>query len=506
MDISGPAHEWRDLADGLTHATDLHAAFDMVAAETARVLRTRVCIVQPVDRDWKVVGQARGGLDLSTADLPSALATVPPEAIVSELDLRGVGRGTWTSIPIGVPRSSPAAVLLAGARNALGPSLASLAAWLPLALASIAEREGRRGAERIVFDAYTMARRVSRLGSVENVARHIVAHVAHSIAADRIALAVHRPEEDRLAIVGTHGYSTTEVQHVRIEPGAWVMGHVFASGRPVLIPDVRQLRGLSVARRPYRTFSFAAVPIMAGDVTIGVLSATDKIDGSAFGRGDKVALRMFSGVAALALLAARNESEVRRLARAANVDSLTGLFNRTYLDARLHEELERARRSGGSVALLMADIDDFKVINDSYGHPTGDSVLQAVGTVLRSAIRVFDVCARYGGDEFAILMPNSDDTSTVASAERIRQRVAEWYTQDGDAGSVQKVTVSIGVATIQPGDTPADLIRRADECLYRAKADGKNAVRATSGPPNAGATPLIEHTTSDLAWPSTCDE
>jgi diguanylate cyclase (GGDEF)-like protein len=308
-----------------------------------------------------------------------------------------------------------------------------------------------------------------------------VAQVARSIGVDRVALALYRPEEDCLTVAATHGYPMSRVKDVRIEPGAWVMGHVYASGRPVLVPDVRRMQGLALERREYRTWSFAAVPMFAGTETVGVLAATDKRDGSAFTRQDALALRTFSVSAALALVAARNDSEVHRLAYAATVDSLTGLFNRPYVDARLHQEVERAKRAGTSLTFLIADVDDFKKINDTHGHQIGDAVLKTVGSVLRSAVRVFDVCSRYGGDEFAIVMPSSDQSSAAACAERMRQRVADAYLRDEAVFRLPHLTVSIGASIIQRGDTPADLIRRADQCLYQAKADGKNRVCMNSG-------------------------
>jgi diguanylate cyclase (GGDEF)-like protein len=358
----------------------------------------------------------------------------------------------------------------------LMPSAAALA----FALASVRERQSRRHAEQLLVDGYTMARRLSRLGGVETVCQRVVDQVGRSIGADRVALALYRPDEDRLAVAATHGYPVSMVSDVRIEPGSWVIGHVFSSGRSVLVPDIRQTLALSSQRPHYRTFSFAAVPVFAGTETVGVLSATDKTDGSAFTRQDIVTLRTISVSAALALIAARSATEVHRLAYAATVDAHTGLFNRPYFDERLHQEVERAKRASSSLALLMADVDDFKRINDSYGHPVGDTVLNAVGGLLRSAVRVFDVCARYGGDEFAILMPTSDHASALACAERIRQRVAEYEIRDGH--QPLRLTMSIGVAVIEPEDTPSDITRRADQYLYQAKSEGKNLVRMGPGP------------------------
>src|SRR5205823_3063571 len=126
-------------------------------------------------------------------------------------------------------------------------------------------------------------------------------------------------------------------------------------------------------------------------------------------------------------------------------------------------------------------VDDFKRINDSYGHPVGDAVLQALGAIVRSSVRVFDVCARYGGDELAILMPSGDDASAGACAERIRQRVADDRLRDETLHRIPRLTLSFGVAAIEAGDTISDLIRRADRSLYRAKADGKDCVRMNAG-------------------------
>jgi diguanylate cyclase (GGDEF)-like protein len=361
---------------------------------------------------------------------------------------------------------------------------------LSLALRSVRERQRRRKSDRLLVAGYALARRLSRLGGVDAVGQRVVEQIAQSLGADRVALALYKPEEDRLAIAATTGNSMSDVKDVRIEPGSWVIGHVYLSGRPVLVPDIRQVRAMAAVRRQYRTFSFAAVPMIGGGETLGVLSATDKRDNSPFDRSDAAALRSLGASATLALMAARSDSESNRLAHAATVDSLTGLFNRPYLDSRLLQEMERARRASSRVAILMADIDDFKGVNDTYGHQTGDAVLQTVGVVLRSAVRVFDVCARYGGDEFAIVMPSSDHASAAACAERIRRRIAEPPPRP-DAQRLPRLTVSIGVAVTEPGDSPSDLLHRADRCLYQAKAEGKNRVRVTAAPATIRPMPIV---------------
>jgi diguanylate cyclase (GGDEF)-like protein len=478
------------VADSVARGADLPASFDALITGLARVLDTRASLFQKVSRGWTLVTQVRGGLQLSVADLHMALQSISPDESTAIVDLRGIGEGLWTSMPLNDSGGPSIVVLLAGDWTAHRTVLDSFAVVLSFALRSVREREIRRRVERLSFDAYAMGRRLSRLGDLDVVGERIVSQVSRSLKADRVAMALYRPEEDRLVVAATHGYSPAVVKDVRIEPGSWVAGHVFASGRPVLVPDTRQLTGMSAGSREYRTFSFAAVPMFAGTETVGVLMATDKRDGSAFDAHDAAALRTFSVSASLALVAARSDTEVHRLSFAATLDSLTGLFNRPYLDARLHQEVERARRGSSSLTVLLADIDDFKTINDTYGHQTGDAVLRMVGNVLRSTVRVFDVCARYGGDEFAILMPTSDRSTAAACAERIRQHVSEAHEGVEEHPHLPLLTMSIGVAVIEPGDAPADIIRRADQCLYRAKGEGKNRVCVNLEGPNSRQKPV----------------
>jgi diguanylate cyclase (GGDEF)-like protein len=484
-------HDLSAIAHAVARATDRQTAFESLIRELSRALDTRACILQRVDRGWMLVAQTRGGLAVTIADLQLAIAGMSPAEPTALVNVHSIGDGVWTSMLV-EDSDGPLAILLAGdwtllERVALNP----LAVLLSFAFRSVHERETRQATERWLIDGFAMARRLSRLGGLELVAQRVVEQISRSLNADRVALALYRADEDRLSVVAAHGYSAALVKDVRIERGSWVMGHVYARRRPVVVTDVRQIHGMALERRQYRTFSFAAVPIVAGAETVGVLTATDKRDGSPFDSRDVIALRMFGASAALALMAARNDTELHRLAYAATIDSLTELFNRPYFDARLHQEIERAKRQSTSVTLLMADIDDFKTINDTHGHQIGDVVLQAVAGVLRSSVRIFDVCSRYGGDEFAILMLSSDQASAAACAERIRQRVSETEVREDGGPTLPRTTLSIGVAVMGPGDGPTDLIRRADQSMYQAKASGKNLIRINGELPDAHHPPLL---------------
>ena len=494
-----------EIADALVRAADLTAAYDTLTTEVTRAFNERACLFERIESGWWLRAQTRGGLRVSIADIDTALSrldalltcrsvgsstTVRPDHHASVLDLGAVGEGLWTALPLTTSNGSRTVLLLAGDWTTFVLPH-SLAVVLSLALQSVGERDARQRAERRLMDEYALARRLARLGTEDAVCQRVVQRVSQTLGADRVTLAVYQAAEDCLVIAAAHGPAASVVKDakdVRVEPGSWVAGHVYASGRPVVVRDVRQLPGKAASERPYRTSSFAVVPVVAGAEVVGVLSATDKRDGSPFDRRDVLALRTVAAATALALTAARSKTEVHRLTYAATVDAVTGLFNRPYLDVRLHQEIERARRSASSLTVLMADIDDFKGINDTYGHQTGDAVLRMVGSILRSAVRVFDICARHGGDEFAILMPSSDQSSATACAERIRRRIAEHAGGDHGSASLPSLTMSIGVAVVAAGDAPADVLHRADQYLYEAKTAGKNCVCA--GPMHAVLRPV----------------
>ena len=158
-------------------------------------------------------------------------------------------------------------------------------------------------------------------------------------------------------------------------------------------------------------------------------------------------------------------------------DTLTGLANTRHFMAALEQEVDRVSRSGEIALLLLIDVDRFKPINDTYGHPVGDQALRAVAGVLAKSVRPMDTAARYGGDEFAVILPNCRPAAGRAIAERICEQVAQTPVALADGNSL-KLTASIGGAQISPWRkaSPKDLLEKADRELYRAKAQGRNQV------------------------------
>ncbi|MEE2952078.1 MAG: PleD family two-component system response regulator [Pseudomonadota bacterium] len=172
---------------------------------------------------------------------------------------------------------------------------------------------------------------------------------------------------------------------------------------------------------------------------------------------------------------------VERTLELAVIDGLTGLHNRRFLDAHLDRAVKQASRRNGSFAVLLADLDHFKSINDRFGHDVGDAVLREFSRRLETSIRASDLACRVGGEEFAVLMPNADIRMAIAGAERVRETISTCPVVLPDGQSLD-VTLSAGVAVFpDDGESPLTLMRRADEALYRAKHAGRNRVEPNMG-------------------------
>ena len=158
------------------------------------------------------------------------------------------------------------------------------------------------------------------------------------------------------------------------------------------------------------------------------------------------------------------------------IDALTGLYNRRYMESHVGTLVEQASSRGKPLTVLMLDIDYFKSINDTYGHDAGDDVLREFALRIRKSIRGIDLACRCGGEEFVVVMPETDLAVATMVAERLRRRIAgePFAIQQGTHGI--EITISIGIAGLGSDDGAAGVLKRADQALYRAKRDGRNRV------------------------------
>lgn len=226
--------------------------------------------------------------------------------------------------------------------------------------------------------------------------------------------------------------------------------------------------------------SIMVIPIRYLEEALGAVYLRTSRKGQRFSEKEIKVCQIISGMAAVALKNAHLFNSIKEdkvlLEKMAVTDDLTRLYNHRYFVKRLNEEFKRAKRYGTPLSCLMIDIDDFKKINDTYGHQSGDIVLQEVAKVIRNSVRETDVLARYGGEEFAVILPHTDREDAFHLANRIRVAVNSF--RSGTLGGGELITVSIGVSTY-PGsgvEDMDDLVRRADDGLYQAKGRGKDIV------------------------------
>ncbi|MBN2098799.1 MAG: diguanylate cyclase [Dehalococcoidia bacterium] len=273
-----------------------------------------------------------------------------------------------------------------------------------------------------------------------------------------------RKPHDRLPLAGTGTELAMKQQRAVYEPDL-AKGHAFVTGERHLKQGLR---------------SIIYLPLIYAGKSLGSLTLGSRYP-QAYKDGqvkllEHLAMQITPPIANSQLYAQAREK--------ARLDELTGLFNRRHFDERIREEINRQVRYGGAFSLIMLDLDSFKAYNDVYGHPAGDTLLQEIGSLIKKAIRTSDQAFRYGGDEFAALLPQTDTDSAYHVAERIRQEVAA-HAQAKSTG----VTCSVGISSCpSDGEIPADLISAADSALYHSKYAGGNRVHISSSIMPAAAT------------------
>ena len=374
----------------------------------------------------------------------------------------------WTAVSLGTFGDRDWALLLPGQSGAWAerPGFEQLVENVGWSLGQVANKELADYANQFQRRLHAFNRRLTRECDPDKLNSLVLKTLASQVRAETSALALFVGAEDALAIVATTGYPLSVVEHLRIRPGDGLIGSAYKSGKAI-VADC----GSGPKRLRYRTDSYMVLPIIAGQERLGVIALTDRADGRRFDARDFASARVMVSTAASAFSRQGLHARLATLTELATVDPVSGLFNRRYLETRLEAEVERARRQGQDLALLLIDIDDFKRVNDTRGHLEGDRILRDVADLLRDGVRIFDVCARYGGEEFVIVMPAASALVAQQVAERIRLRVERNFSNDSPA-----VTVSVGVGMLDSATTADELIDVADRAMIAAKKAGKNLV------------------------------
>ncbi|OGW61957.1 MAG: hypothetical protein A2V83_05550 [Nitrospirae bacterium RBG_16_64_22] len=308
---------------------------------------------------------------------------------------------------------------------------------------------------------------------IEALLQKLVWHASILVRADLAALVVLHPETGEIQYFKSS--VPPEAFPVKTLPtGRGLLGVILKEGISLHVEDAAKdprFGGLPPGHPPIR--NLLGVPLILRNKLVGELIVANKEDGGSFTPADESLLTALAFQSASSLENARLHS---RAVEMATTDGLTGLANRRAFEARLEEEVDRSERYQHLFTLMILDIDHFKNVNDTHGHPAGDVVLRELARLLKAAVRTVDFIARHGGEEFVILLPETGGTNGREVAERIRARAAKTPVKLPD-GTEISFTISLGVACYPScGKAAPDLVDRADQALYIAKQSGRDRV------------------------------
>jgi diguanylate cyclase (GGDEF)-like protein len=363
-------------------------------------------------------------------------------------------------------------------------------AWRPAdpppeaVLAHLAGARRAKGRERGALPQ-TTARRLAILTDVVKTANSIleprkvielvVEKIRQLIPSEAWSLMMVDEEKQELVFEAALGAKARDVSALRLKIGEGVAGWVAQSGQPAIVNDAARDPRFSPrvdTRTQFETRSILCAPLVSRGRTIGVLEIINK-KGGPFTRKD---LQLVLTLVEPCAIAIENAILFQRTEQLTITDDLTRLFNSRYLNLYLGREIKRCKRHGIPLSVIFLDLDGFKGINDQYGHLAGSGTLTEVGKILAQGVRESDILARYGGDEFVVVLPETPASGALVIAERLRRAIEEHpFLEPQGLGA--RISASFGISTYPDHAlTPEGLIQKADQAMYRVKEREKNGI------------------------------
>jgi len=343
-------------------------------------------------------------------------------------------------------------------------ALFSIQASMALQNARLYSLERRRASQLEVINA--IAQQMTAVLDIKELLDKVCLLIQHAFQVSHVS--VLQKEEDELVLRAHHGTLTPRFpEGGRVSAGDGFWGQVLRQGKTLLENDVKKTS--KYVGFYQETSSTVCIPLVAFGQSLGILV----LDADQPGAFHTYEIQPLESVADICATAIQNAHYVDRVKQLAYLDGLTGIFNRRYFELRMAEEIERARRFDTGMAVIMVDIDQFKFLNDEFGHILGDEVLRQVSSIFHQQLRKIDVVCRYGGEEFAILLSQTNPQHALSVADKLRNLVERWQFP----GVPRAVTISAGTASYpEHGTTRDELVKAADAGLYMAKQAGRNQV------------------------------
>lgn len=311
--------------------------------------------------------------------------------------------------------------------------------------------------------------RISSIHELNHLVDFIVEKATEILGAQRCSLMLLDMESQELLIKGAKGLDENIIKETRVKLGESISGLVARDFKPLVVVNIETDSIVARKNNPsYKSKSFLSVPIKLHDQIVGVVNVADK-DPQGEGIFTQTDLKILSMIVQQAAIAIENVNHLRELEYLSMTDSLTGIYNHRYFMRALEEEVERSKRYARSKCLLMFDIDDFKSYNDTYGHLEGDQALKEISQAVRKNLRTVDKICRYAGDEFVIILPETNIFQAEIIAEKIKKVILNLKLK-------RVVTLSMGIAAFHKNIDGRDLILKTDQALYQAKKEGKDMV------------------------------